>query len=54
MADGNFVFAATERTIGEAPTAFFDLIRVEGGKMVDHWDTVSAIHADMPHDNGKV
>lgn len=53
VAEGNFVFAASEGTIGETPTAFFDFFRVENGLIVEHWDTVSEIPADMPHDNGK-
>ncbi|WP_037293694.1 nuclear transport factor 2 family protein [Roseobacter sp. CCS2] len=53
VAEGNFVFAASEGTIGETPTAFFDLFRIDGGKIVEHWDTVSEIPAEMPHDNGK-
>ena len=53
VAEGNFVFAASEGKIGETPTAFFDLFRVEDGKIVEHWDVVSHIPVDMPHDNGK-
>jgi len=53
VADGNFVFAASEGTIGETPTAFFDLFRIEDGLIVEHWDTISTIPDDMPHDNGK-
>lgn len=53
VAQGNFVFAASEGTIGETPTAFFDLFRLDDGMIVEHWDTVSEIPADMPHDNGK-
>lgn len=53
VAEGNFVFAASEGVLGEAPTAFFDLFRVEDGKIVEHWDTVSEIPAQMAHDNGK-
>lgn len=53
VAEGNFVFAASEGTIGETPTAFFDLFRVADGMIVEHWDTVSAIPTEMPHDNGK-
>ena len=53
VAEGNFVFAASEGAIGETPTAFFDLFRVEDGLIVEHWDTVSEIPADMPHENGK-
>ncbi len=53
VAEGNFVFAAFEGTIGDAATAFFDLFRVEDGRIVEHWDTVSEIPAQMAHDNGK-
>jgi predicted SnoaL-like aldol condensation-catalyzing enzyme len=53
VAEGNFVFAASEGVLGEAHTAFFDLFRVEDGKIVEHWDTVSKIPAEMAHDNGK-
>lgn len=53
VAEGNFVFTASEGVLGDAPTAFFDLFRVEDGKIVEHWDTVSEIPADMAHANGK-
>ncbi len=53
VAEGNFVFAASEGVLGEAHTAFFDLFRVEDGKIVEHWDTVSEIPAEMAHENGK-
>lgn len=53
VAEGNFVFAASEGKLGETPTAFFDLFRVEDGKIVEHWDTVADIPAQMAHDNGK-
>lgn len=53
VAEGNFVFAASEGALGDTPTAFFDLFRVEDGRIVEHWDTVSEIPAQMAHDNGK-
>lgn len=53
VAEGNFVFAASEGVLGETPTAFFDLFRVEDGKIVEHWDTVSEIPSEMAHENGK-
>lgn len=53
VAEGNFVFTASEGQLGNTPTAFFDLFRVENGKIVEHWDTVSAIPAEMAHSNGK-
>ena len=53
VAEGNFVFTMTEGAMGDVPTAFFDLWRVEDGKIVEHWDTIEAIPDEMVHDNGK-
>lgn len=53
VAEGNFVFTASQGKLGDTPTAFFDLFRVEDGKIVEHWDTISEIPAEMAHDNGK-
>jgi len=53
VAEGHFVFAASEGKLGDTPTVFFDLFRVEAGKIVEHWDAVSAIPPDMAHSNGK-
>lgn len=55
VAEGNFVFTASEGEFAGEPTAFFDLFRVEDGKIVEHWDTVSAIPPaeDFAHSNGK-
>lgn len=53
VAEGNFVFTASEGTFAGKPTAFFDLFRVENGKIVEHWDTISEIPAEMAHENGK-
>ncbi|MEM8728715.1 MAG: nuclear transport factor 2 family protein [Pseudomonadota bacterium] len=53
VAEGNFVFTMTEGAMGDVPTAFFDLWRVEDGMIVEHWDTIEPIPAQMAHDNGK-
>lgn len=53
VAEGNFVFVATDAIMGGEPWAFFDLWRVEDGKIVEHWDVVSPIPAEMAHGNGK-
>ncbi len=53
VAEGNFVFTASEGTFGDAHTAFFDLFRVQDGKIVEHWDIISDIPTEMAHDNGK-
>ncbi|GJM02792.1 MAG: polyketide cyclase [Rhodomicrobium sp.] len=53
VAEGNFVFTMSEGTLGGEATAFFDLFRVEGGKIAEHWDVISSIPAKMAHTNGK-
>lgn len=52
IAEGNFVLLHSEGQIGGAPHAFFDLFRVESGRIVEHWDVVQPIPEDMAHDNG--
>ena len=39
LGEGNFVFVVSEGSIGGRAAAFFDLFRVENGKLVEHWDT---------------
>jgi len=53
VAEGNFVFTMSEGTFGDTPTAFFDLFRVQDGKIAEHWDVMSEISTKMAHDNGK-
>lgn len=53
VAEGNFVFTASEGALGDTPTAFYDLFRLEDGLIVEHWDVISEIPAEMAHDNGK-
>ena len=53
VAEGNFVFVASDAIMGGKQWAFFDLWRVENGKIVEHWDVVSPIPAEMAHENGK-
>lgn len=44
VAEGNFVLVGSEGTFGGQATAFFDLFRLEDGRIVEHWDVI----ADMP------
>lgn len=53
VAEGNFVFTASEGTFGGEPTAFFDLFRVDDGKIVEHWDVIAPIPTSFAHENGK-
>lgn len=55
VGEGNFVLVASEGTLGDIPTAFYDLFRVEDGKIVEHWDVVESILDKELHanENGK-
>lgn len=39
IADGNCVFALSEGKRGSAAFGFYDLFRVEDGKLAEHWDS---------------
>jgi predicted SnoaL-like aldol condensation-catalyzing enzyme len=52
VAEGNLVFTQSEGKLGGKPTAYYDLFRVENGKIVEHWDVVQEIPATLPHGNG--
>ena len=43
LAQGNFVLAVSEGTFGDKPTAYYDLWRVENGKIAEHWDVMETI-----------
>ncbi|WP_206057234.1 nuclear transport factor 2 family protein [Nitratireductor sp. XY-223] len=55
LADGNFVLAMSEGVIGEKPMAFYDLFRVENGKIAEHWDVIAPIlpASEAANTNGK-
>jgi predicted SnoaL-like aldol condensation-catalyzing enzyme len=52
IGEGNFVLVASEGEFGGQATAFYDLFRLEKGKIVEHWDVIQAIPSHMAHDNG--
>lgn len=55
LAQGNFVLAVSEGTFGDAPTSYYDLWRVENGKIAEHWDVMETIadQSTWQNSNGK-
>jgi len=45
IGEGNFVLTMSEGTLGEDPTAFYDLFRIEDGLIVEHWDVIAPMPA---------
>jgi predicted SnoaL-like aldol condensation-catalyzing enzyme len=52
LAEGNFVGTLSEGTIGGQSFAIFELFRVQDGKIAEHWDVVTPVPDQPPHDNG--
>lgn len=53
LGEGNFVLAMSEGKWHGKPHAFYDLFRLENGKIVEHWDVIAEIPEKMAHSNGK-
>ncbi|HEX4794741.1 MAG TPA: nuclear transport factor 2 family protein [Humisphaera sp.] len=55
LGHGDFVLTVSEGTFGGKPTSFYDLFRVENGKIAEHWDTIETIPAktEWKNNNGK-
>ena len=55
LAQGNFVLAVSEGTFGGAATSYYDLWRIENGKIAEHWDVMETIAAEdtWQNTNGK-
>lgn len=55
LGEGNFVLVTSEGELAGKATAFYDLFRVEGGKIAEHWDTIETIppRAEWKNANGK-
>lgn len=55
LAQGNFVLAVSQGTFAGEPTSYYDLWRVEDGKIAEHWDVMETIadKSTWKNDNGK-
>jgi predicted SnoaL-like aldol condensation-catalyzing enzyme len=55
LAEGSFVLAVCEGTLSGVHTAFYDLYRLAGGKIVEHWDTIETVapRSEWKNENGK-
>lgn len=55
LAQGDMVVAVSEGTFGGTPTSYYDLWRVENGKIAEHWDVMETIteKEKWANDNGK-
>lgn len=55
LSDGDFALAVSEGTFGGVLTVYYDLFRVENGKIAEHWDVMESIadEATWQNKNGK-
>ena len=55
LGQGNFVLVASEGTLGGTPVTYYDLFRVENGKIAEHWDAIETLAdaSTWQNSNGK-
>lgn len=55
LAEGNFVLSISEGRFAGQHVAYYDLFRVDGGKIAEHWDVIEEIpeRSDWKNANGK-
>jgi len=55
LGQGNFVLSVSEGQFLNKHVSFYDLFRIEGGKIVEHWDTIEGIppKENWKNNNGK-
>ena len=52
---GNFVLTVSEGYLGGVHTSYYDLFRIENGKIAEHWDVIESIllEGQRANENGK-
>ncbi|WP_243739410.1 nuclear transport factor 2 family protein [Flavicella sediminum] len=55
LGQGNFVLSVSEGIFLKEKVSFYDLFRIENGKVVEHWDTIEKLipAAEAKNKNGK-
>ena len=55
LGQGNYCLAISEGDFKDNPTAYYDLLRFDDGKVVEHWGVMESIlpEADRKNSNGK-
>lgn len=55
LGEGNFVLSISEGSFAGQPSSFYDLFRVENGKIAEHWDVIEPIlpESERKNSNGK-
>lgn len=55
LGEGNFVLSVSEGVFMKERVAFYDIFRVENGKVVEHWDTIQKVipESEAANKNGK-
>ena len=51
LGEGNFVLSISEGQFGGKHTSFYDLFRIENGKITEHWDVLETIAPTSEHKN---
>ncbi len=51
--EGDFVLSVSEGTAKGVPTAFYDVLRFDDGRVVEHWDVIPPIPTEgLANGNG--
>lgn len=55
LAEGNFVLCVCEGQFSGVHSAYYDLFRLAGGKIIEHWDTTEKVapQSEWKNNNGK-